>query len=65
VNLFLVEPGVFIIENFVQPKSLCVCIVRFEEEGIVRGGEALQHLVTGEEFMQEATREEREAGNQA
>jgi hypothetical protein len=65
VNLFLVEPHVFINENFILPKSWCVCILRFEEEGIVRGGEELHHLVTEEEFMQEATREEREAGDQA
>jgi hypothetical protein len=48
VNLFLVEPDVFINDNFVLPKSWCVCILRFEEEGIVRGGEELQHLVTEE-----------------
>jgi hypothetical protein len=65
VNLFLVEPNVFINENFILPKSWCVCILRFEEEGVVRGGEELQHLVTKEEFMQEAAREEREAGGQA
>jgi hypothetical protein len=65
VNLFLVEPDVFINENFILPKSWCVCILRFEEEGIVRGGEELQHLVTEEEFMQEAARTEREAGDQA
>jgi hypothetical protein len=66
VNLFLLEPDVFINENFILPKSWCVCILRFEEEeGVVRGGEELQHLVTKEEFMQEAAREEREAGDQA
>jgi hypothetical protein len=64
VNLFLVEPDVFINEKFILPKSWRVCILRFEEEGIVRGGEELQHLVTKEEFMQEAAKEEREAGDQ-
>jgi hypothetical protein len=38
---------------------------QFEEEGVVQGGEELQHLVTKEEFMQQVTREEREAGDQA
>jgi hypothetical protein len=65
VNLFLVEPNVFINENFILPKSWCVCILRFEKEGIVQGGEELQLLVTKEEFMQEAAREEREAGDQS
>jgi hypothetical protein len=65
VNLLLVEPDVFINNNFILPKSWSVCIIRFEEEGIVRGGEELQHLETEEEFMQEAVREEREAGDQA
>jgi hypothetical protein len=63
VNLFLVEPDVFINEKFILPKSWCVCILRFAEEGVVRGGEELQHLVTKEEFMQEAPKEEREAGD--
>jgi hypothetical protein len=40
-------------------------ILRFEEEGIVWGGEELRHLVIEEEFMQEATREEMEACDQA
>jgi hypothetical protein len=62
VNLFLVEPNLFINENFMLPKSWCVCVLRFEEEGIVRGGEELHHLVTKEEFMQEAAMEERETG---
>jgi hypothetical protein len=62
VNLFLVKPNVFINGNFILPKSWCVCIIRCEEEGIVRGGDEMQLLVTGEEFMQEATREE---GDQA
>ena len=68
MNLFLVDPGVFINENFILPKSMHICILRFvEEEGIARGGEELQHLVTrpGGEFMPEAAREEREAGDQA
>ena len=35
VNLFLVDPDVFINENFILPKSLHICILRFvEEEGI-------------------------------
>jgi hypothetical protein len=66
VDLFLVEPDVFIInESFILPKSCCLCILRFEEEGIVQGGEELQHLVTEDEFMQEAAMDKREAGDQA
>jgi hypothetical protein len=41
VNLFLIKPDVFINGNFILPKSWCVCILRFEEEGIVREGEEL------------------------
>jgi hypothetical protein len=65
VNLFLIEPDVFVNENFTLPKSWCLCILKFEEEGIVRGGEELRHLEIEEEFMQEAAREEREASDQA
>jgi hypothetical protein len=65
VNLFLIEPDVFVNENFILPKSWCLCILRFEEEGIVQGGEELQHLEIEEEFMREAAREEREASDQA
>jgi hypothetical protein len=65
VNLFLIELDVFINDNFIMPKSWCICILRFEEEHVLRGGEELQHLVTEDEFMQEAAREEREVGHQA
>ena len=44
VNLFLVEPDVFINENFILPKSLYLCMVRFVgDEGMARGSEELQH----------------------
>jgi hypothetical protein len=56
VNLFLVEPDVVINESFILPKSWCLCILRFEEEGIVQGEEELQHLVMEDEFLQEVTR---------
>jgi hypothetical protein len=65
VNLFLIEPDVFVNENFILPKSWCLCILRFEEEGIVQGREELQHLEIEEEFMREAAREEREASDKA
>ena len=40
VNLFLNEPDVFINENFILPKSLYVCMIRFMgEEGIARSVE--------------------------
>ena len=45
VNSFLVELVTLIRKNFILPKSLCVCIVRYiGEEGMAQGSkEALQH----------------------
>ena len=63
VNLFLVEPDVFINENFILPKSLHICILRFMgEEGIARGGDELQYEEQGVMNHGACAREEREAG---
>jgi hypothetical protein len=32
VNLFLVEPDVFINENFILPKSWCICILSLKKK---------------------------------
>ena len=61
VNLFLNEPDVFINENFILPKSLYVCMIRFErEEGIARSVEE-KHTEHGVLIIQASAREEREA----
>ena len=60
VNLFLNEPDVFINENFILPKSLYVCMIRFErEEGIARSVEE-KHTEHGVLIIQASAREERE-----
>jgi hypothetical protein len=64
VNLFLVEHVTLIWKNFILPKSLHVCMIRFEEKtSLARGDEELQQ----EERLpmpniSKCTREEREAG---
>ena len=56
VNLFLAQSDICIDENFILPKSMHVCMIRFEEmTRIARGGEELM-IVPGR------AREEREAG---
>ena len=63
VNLFLVEPDVFNNENFILPKSLHICVLRFMgEEGIARGGDELQCKEQGVRIHGACAREEREAG---
>ena len=60
VNLFLNEPDVFINENFILPKSLYVCMIRFMgEEGIARSVEE-KHMERGVLINQASAREERE-----
>ena len=60
VNLFLHEPDVFINENFILPKSLCICIVRYiGDEGIARSEEE-KHREHGVLIIQASAREERE-----
>ena len=66
VNPLLVESAICLNENFILPKSLHVCIIRFEEKTcLARGDEELQQ----EECLlmpniSKCTREEREAGAQ-
>ena len=64
VNSLLVESGIFINENFILPKSLHLCMIRYEgETSIARGGEELQqeeHLLISN--VSKCVREEREAG---
>ena len=63
MNLFLVESDVFANENFILPKSLHICILRFMgEEGIARGGDELQCKEQGVRIHGACAREEREAG---
>ena len=64
VNSLLVESGLFVNENFILPKSLHLCMIRFEEEtSLARGDEELQqdeHLLISN--ISKCAREEREAG---
>jgi len=63
VNLFLVEPDVFINENFILPKSMHICIIRFTEEtSLVRGGDGLRHEEATTHIIDGCAREEREDG---
>ena len=56
VNLFLAQTDICIDENFILPKSMHVCMIRFEGmTSIARGGEGLM-------IIQGCAREEREAG---
>ena len=58
VNLFLNEPGVLINENFILPKSLNYCMIRYlGEEGIAQSEELKEHGVL---INEECAREERE-----
>ena len=42
VNSLLVEPGIIIDENFILPKSMHLCMIRFEREAsMARGGDEL------------------------
>jgi len=60
VNLFLNEPDVFVNENFILPKSLYVCIVRYiGDEGIARSVEE-KYMEQGVLINQASAREERE-----
>ena len=64
MNSLLVESDIFIDENFILPKSLHICMIRYEEEAsLARGGEGLQQeeqeLIPN---ISTCAREEREAG---
>jgi hypothetical protein len=44
VNSLLAEPNIFINENFILPKSMYLCMIRFTEEtSFARGGGGLRH----------------------
>ena len=58
MNLFLNEPGVLINENFILPKSLNYCMIRYlGEEDIAQSEELKEHGVL---INEECAREERE-----
>ena len=60
MNLFLNEPDIFINENFILPKSLYICMIRFMgEEDIARSKEVKQ-MEHGVLIIQASAREERE-----
>jgi hypothetical protein len=66
VNSLLVESDIFVNETFILPKSLHLCIIRFEEKtSLARGDEELQQkeclLMSN---ISKCTREERQAGAQ-
>ena len=65
VNSLLTEFGVYINENFILPKSLHLCMFRFEqEECMVRGGNEVireDHIVLMS-IIHDSAREERAAG---
>ena len=60
VNLFLNEPDVFINENFILPKSLYVCIIRYIGEEGIAWSEEVKHMEQGVLINQASAREERE-----
>jgi hypothetical protein len=64
VNSLLTEYNLFTNENFILPKSLHVCMIRFvAEASMTRGGEELHednHKMVP--IISESTREERKAG---
>jgi hypothetical protein len=62
VNSFLVESDIYCNENFILPKSLFKCMIRFIGEEGVRGSEEMQHMEHDMVIKQESVREEREAG---
>lgn len=66
MNSLLVESDICVNQNFILPKSLHICMIRFEgKASLARGDEELQQ----EELLlmsniSKCTREEREAGAQ-
>ena len=63
MNLFLNESDILINENFIVPKSLYLCMVRFiEDDGMARGSEEMQRTEQGVVYRKICAREEREAG---
>ena len=63
MNSLLVENAIYFGENFILPKSLCLCVIRYlEDEGIARGSEEMQHMEHGVMIVEACAREEREEG---
>ena len=63
VNSLLVENAISFDENFILPKSGCLCEIRYiEDGGMVRGSEKMQHMEQGVMINRACAREEREAG---
>ena len=63
VNLFLAQTDVCIDENFILPKSLHVCMIRFDGiASVARGGEGLRQEEPKVMIIHSCAREEREAG---
>jgi hypothetical protein len=62
VNSLLAESDIYCNENFILPKSLFICMIRFIGEEGVRGSEEMQHMEHDVVIKQESAREEREAG---
>lgn len=63
VNSFLIEPDVLLNENFILPKSMHLCMIRFiDNTSVARGGGELQQegqaLISN---INKCAREEREA----
>ena len=63
MNSLLVENAIHFGENFILPKSLCLCVIRYlEDEGMARGSEEMQHMEHGVMIVEACAREEREEG---
>jgi hypothetical protein len=64
VNSLLVEYNTFTNKNFILPKSLHVCVIRFETETSMQhgGGEIREYNCKLVHIIKEYTREEREEG---
>ena len=63
VNLFLAQTDICTDENFILPKSMHVCMIRFEGiASIARGGEGLHQEEPKVMIIHGCAREEREAG---
>jgi hypothetical protein len=62
VNSLLAESDIYCNQNFILPKSLFICMIKFIGEEGVQGSEEMQHMEHDVVIKQERAREEREAG---
>jgi hypothetical protein len=61
VNSLLIEPDLLFSENFILPKSMHLCMIRFvDNTSVARGGDESQQKE--QDLMSKCAREEREAG---